>query len=183
MFENSNKALVLGQDLNEEGTDIGPRTVLRLREAFSHYQRTGEVLVVAAGFSPRHKNQKVTMAQMMAEYLWSLGECKVLVLEARLFNTRGELEAFFLLEGARTIISAPWHLRRVRIMIDQEFGRGRLETLRFVAVEKNVMTFKERFFLEPLKCLFVRFVPNDKRDKLWYKATFISKKMGINISY
>ncbi len=86
--------LVLGCDLSEDGSELGPMSIARLEFALKYANSLSMILVLAAGMSPRpqHGNQKKTMAMMMADWLSQKNFYDVLVLRANVFNTRGELE-------------------------------------------------------------------------------------------
>lgn len=185
-------ALALGQDLKEEGTDIGPRTIIRLERALSHWRDTGEQIVVAAGMSPRHPDQPCLMADMMHDWLVEQGCTRVAVLRnATLFNTEGELKAFFsptndVIVGCRSsIISAPWHLVRVRDQVKAFFGREIVKDLKWIDVPLNVMSRKDRI-LEPIKRLFflsTKHLPDETRHRLWHSGIQTLNRVGINSSY
>ncbi len=185
-------ALVLAQDLNEEGTDIGPRTVIRLTQALSHWHNTGEQLVVAAGMSPRHPDQPRLMAEMMHDWLMYHGCTRVAILhDAPQFSTVGELKAFFnpanreLVGQHSSIISAPWHLRRTRIQVKIFWGQERVDSMHWVEVLNNPMTLKDRIF-EPIKTFFWWYTKDwseEKRDKAWLAGIRAFDRVGINSSY
>lgn len=185
-------ALVLAQDMNEEGTDIGPRTKTRLTRALQHWYETGEQLVVGAGMSPRHPNQPQLMAEMMHDWLVEKCCTGIAVLHnASLFNTEGEIKAFFhpkndMLVGYRSsVISASWHLVRVRDQVRSFFGRETLEQLNWISVPDNKMTKKDRL-LEPIKRSFflaTQHLSEETRHRLWVSGIGAFNRIGINSSY
>lgn len=185
-------ALVLAQDMNEQGTDIGPRTAIRLTRALQHWRETGEQLVVAAGMSPRHPYQPCLMAEMMHDWLVENCCTGVAVLRnATLFNTEGELKAFFSSEndtlvGYRSsIISAPWHLIRVRDQVKSFFGRSTLDQLQWINVHANVKSKKDQI-LEPIKrgfFLATQHMSEESRHRLWLSGIQTLNRVGINSSY
>lgn len=178
-----NIALVLACDLIGDGNQLGPKTILRLERAVEHHRATGDTLVVAASFSPDFPQQRRGMAVMMAEWLNNVGCTNVIVLSAETFNSRGEVKAFFDYEtqGTRTIISAPYHLRRVRMIIRKMygpiFGPDKVFYTKYVKVTKDKLSVKE-YFLEPLKLLHV-FLP----QKLRGPAVRAVRACGINPSW
>ena len=183
---NISYALVLACDLLPDGSDIGPQTVLRLQRALQHWQETKEHLVVAASFSPAHPNQPTAMANMMCDWLKQHGCQDVVVLRAQMFNTRGETDAFFELQNANTIISAPWHLRRVKIQLISDYGRDFVSSLNFVSADEHKMSRKEKFVLEPLKLGFEAFTfkwSRAARNWLWDKIVRSLMVFGISLSY
>ncbi len=171
--------LVLACDLALDGNQLGPKTIKRLTRGLEHHRETGDTLVVAASFSPDFPEQRRSMAVMMAAWLNEHGCSNVVVLNAKAFNTRGELDAFFELkvDGERTIISAPYHLRRTRLIVWQMFGWQQLRSTRFVAVDDDTLSMKETI-LEPLKLVHV-LLPPSWRDP----AVALVRKLGINPSW
>lgn len=166
-------ALVLACDLTPDGLELGPKTILRLRRGLAHALDTGDRLVVAASMSPRHPDQPKPMAEMMAEWLYTEGLQDVSVLRAPIFNTRGELRAFFTLSDAEVIISAPWHLRRTKLLVWQEWGRKQMRSLQYIPVPEHRMSAKERFLLEPLKLSFevaMLATPASYRMRIWQRG-------------
>lgn len=179
-------ALVLACDLLPDGSNIGPKTIMRLECALQHWELTGEHLVVAASFSPRHPYQAKRMSGMMADWLEEHGCTDVIIFQAEMFNTRGETDSFFTLDNARTIISAPWHLRRVKVQLLSDHDSDFVKALQFVPVEKNRMSMKEKFILEPLKLGFELATikcSRPTRDWMWTKVTKCSVVLGFNLSY
>lgn len=179
-------ALVLACDLLPDGSDIGPKTILRLRRALLHWEETGDCLVIAASFSRNHPKQRTAMGNMMADWLHAHGCYDVVVLRALMFNTRGETDAFFELVGFKTIISASWHLRRVKIQLKSDFGSAFVKQLNFVSADAHQMSLKERFILEPSKLIFecVTFKwPRPARNWLWDKIVGLFSSTGIRLSY
>ncbi len=179
-------ALVLACDLLLDGSDIGPKTILRLEQGLQHWKKTGEHLVVAASFSPHHPTQPTAMANMMADWLKVHGCTDVVVLRAKMFNTRGETDAFFQLKGASTIISAPWHLRRVKVQLWSDCGLKFVRSLNFVSADRHTMSRKERFFLEPSKLAFEVITikwPRTARNWLWDKIVRLLLLGGVSLSY
>ncbi|MFN3188099.1 MAG: YdcF family protein [Candidatus Paceibacteria bacterium] len=170
-------ALILACDLTPDGTKLGPKTIARLERALQHVQETGERLVVAASWSPRHPQQSVSMAKMMAAWLQERGYAETVVREATRFNTRGELEVS---PDVSSIISDPLHLRRARIMVRRMYGCQKALDIKYVATEATTMTTKGRL-LEPLKCAFL-YTP------LWFQdgVTYLLHRTllrRINLSY
>jgi hypothetical protein len=181
-------ALVLACDLLPDASDVGPKTIIRLKRALTHWKETGEYLVVAASFSTAslHVNQSTAMANMMADWLKERGCTEVVVLRALMFNTRGETDAFFELEHSLTIVSASWHLRRVKIQLLSDYGFTFVRSLSFVSVDQHQMSRKEKFILEPLKLGFEVFTfkwRRSARNWLWNKIVRLLKRFGISLSY
>ncbi len=179
-------ALVLACDLTKDGQELGPKTILRLKRALKHHHDTHERLVVAASWSPSHPTQPKPMADMMAAWLYEHGCSDVCIRTATLFNTRGELREFFSLSSPNSIISAPWHLKRVKLLIAQDYGRGSVDMLTYVPVEEHVMSTKERFLLEPLKLSFERLMlvtPRSWRLPLWRAGVKLLRTIGLNPSW
>lgn len=140
--------LVLGRDMNEDGTDIGPQTEALLRAARAFQQETGCTLVVAPGYNPDLPHQLETLAHMMARHLYQFGADKLVVLEARTFNTIGELLAYqqFLMEsggraGPRRVLGYSWHLPRVRLAAWRHLRKGMSRSLTYVPVPQPMSTF------------------------------------------
>lgn len=172
-------ALVLACDLTPDGRQLGPRTILRLERAIEYVKKTGDFLVVAASRSPGHPMQPKPMASMMADWLREKGVFEICTLTAQTFNTRGELKAFFTLPETSAIISAPWHLRRVRLLVWQEKGWCFMRRLKYVSVPKNTMSTKERFVLEPLKFMYeglMLVTPAKYRVLIWKKVTGVLRR-------
>ena len=121
---NENLVLWLANELTEDGQELGIKSLIRLVTAWSYARKTGATIVVAAAKSKDFPMQKVTMAEMAAKQLTLLGYDKVIVLEADKFTTVGELRAFMSVKttGSRTIVSAPWHLRRTRVIFKKMYG-------------------------------------------------------------
>ncbi|PIR95454.1 hypothetical protein COT93_02280 [Candidatus Falkowbacteria bacterium CG10_big_fil_rev_8_21_14_0_10_37_18] len=171
------QALILACDLTPDGTNLGPKTIARLERGLQHAQETGEQLVVAASWSPRHPQQSVTMAEMMALWLQEHSYTDTVVRNATRFNTRGELEAS---HDVSSIISDPLHLRRVRIMVRKMYGRQKARDINYIPTDESGMTTKGRF-LEPFKCGFLYF-------PLWFQDGVIyllhhTPLRRINLSY
>ncbi|MCU0678328.1 MAG: YdcF family protein [Candidatus Pacebacteria bacterium] len=109
--------LVLGRDMNEAGTDIGPKIALILEAAVAYQRSSGTILVVAPGHNPNFPDQPKTYAEMMADHLRVLGAGKVEVLEADHFSTFGELSALYRFCQEQDIekwevFGQRWHLKR-----------------------------------------------------------------------
>ena len=171
------QALILACDLTPDGTRLGPKSIARLERGLLHAQETGEQLVVAGSWSPRHPQQPVAMAEMMADWLRGRGYADTVVRHATRFNTRGELDV---VPDADSVISDSLHLKRVRIMIRQMYGRRKARDVNYVPTTETSMTTKGRM-LEPLKCAFL-FTP------LWFQDGVIyllhrTPLRRINLSY
>jgi hypothetical protein len=170
-YGNCDLGLVLACDLTDDGSALGWHTLARLEAAVSWQQRTGGVLVVAATRSPYHSDQTATMAVMMALWLREQGVTEVCVLDAATFNTRGELAAFMAVPAkSRTIISAWWHVPRVKVIVRQMFGAGRYRQTLFVSAWDDRPTPKQ-LVLEPVKYVHVA-LPERWRNgaqQLWEK--------------
>jgi len=174
-------ALVLGCDLTPDGSDIGPLTIARLARALQHHKETGEQLVVAASWSPRHPKQKFTMANLMSGWLRENGYFDALVLEAKRFNTRGELQAWFASDRVcSSIISDPLHLRRTKIIVRKMKGKQFADLLVYVPTEAPAMTVKGQM-LEPLKRAFL-YLPFWAQDGMIY-LLHNTPLRKINLSY
>jgi len=160
-------ALVLGCDLTPDGADIGPMTIARLARALQHHEATGEQLVAAASWSPRHPKQKFTMANLMSNWLRENGYFDALALEVKLFNTRGELQAWFDSDRVcSSIISDPLHLRRTKIIVQKMKGKDLADRMNYVPTEAGAMTAKGRM-LEPCKRAFL-YLPFWAQDGVIY---------------
>ncbi|OGG88773.1 hypothetical protein A2592_03115 [Candidatus Kaiserbacteria bacterium RIFOXYD1_FULL_42_15] len=171
------QALILACDLTPDGTNLGQKTIARLERGLRHAQETGERLIVAASWSPRHPQQPSAMAEMMASWLKEHGYTDTVVRQATRFNTRGELDV---VPDVDSIISDPLHLKRVRIMIRQMYGRRKARDVNYVPTTETSMTAKGRL-LEPFKCAFL-YMP------LWFQDGVIyllhhSPLRRINLSY
>lgn len=174
-------ALVLGCELIPDGSDIGPQTVARLVRALKHHKATGEQLVVATSWSPRHPLQNITMATLMSQWLEKKGYCDALVLEAKRFNTRGELQAWFASDRVcSSIISDPLHLRRTKIIVRKMKGKDFADTMNYVPTEATAMTAKGQM-LEPLKRAFL-YLPFWAQDGVIY-LLHNTPLRKINLSY
>lgn len=174
-------ALILGCDLTPDGIDIGPLTIARLVRALKHHEVTGEQLVVAAAWSPRHPKQKSTMANLMSKWLRENGYFDALVLEAKRFNTRGELQAWFASDRVcSSIISDPLHLRRTKIIVRKMKGKQFADSLSYVPTEETAMTAKGQM-LEPLKRAFL-YLPFWAQDGVIY-LLHNTPLRKINLSY
>lgn len=177
----SGYVLVLGRDLTEDSLSLGPNTILRLQRALTHSAETGETIVVAAGWSPTHPNQIQTMAEMMRDWLISSNNIAVVVLHALQFNSRGELEVFLKMEGAVSIITAPWHHLRVRLLVRQIAGRRVASQMNYVDSDDKMSPKDKK--LEPKKLLFLRIVPPFLQPLVWRTVTRILTKRGVRLSY
>ena len=174
-------AIVLGCDLTRDGSGIGPQTVARLVRALKHHEATGEQLVVAASWSPRHPLQNFTMATLMSQWLEKKGYLDALVLEAKRFNTRGELQAWFASDRVcSSIISDPLHLRRTKIIVRKMKGKQFADSLSYVPTEETAMTAKGQM-LEPLKRAFL-YLPFWAQDGVIY-LLHNTPLRKINLSY
>jgi len=175
-------ALVLACDLTPDGTGLGPQTILRLERGLQYTQQTGDRLVVAASWSPRHPHQPKAMAEMMAEWLSERGCVDVCVLRARTFRTKGETAAFLGLTDAVAIVSDPLHLVRTKALIARTHGRGVAERLRYVPTDAPAMSrWGQR--LEPVKLWYVRHIPLAVDDVVWRTVTWVTVRLKINLSY
>ncbi len=167
-------ALVLGCDLSSDGKRLGPRTIARLEEAYSSLETGCKNIVITAGISPYHHGKKETMAEMMYNWLFLRG-CPgedVIVLRAKTFNTRAELEAFFeFLRGldnpavSISIFSSSQHLRRTRLLVAQMYGLDVANSIEYHPVKGESINFRNRFILEPLKLVYL-YLPAGWRKKL-----------------
>jgi len=146
--------LVLGRDMNKDGTNIGPFTKTLLEAAVSHQKTSGTILVVAPGFNPDFPGQTESFATMMARHLKRLGVNAVEVLQADHFSTYGELAAYRdFLEGKSPdryeVIGYRGHLWRARVEALQvggwKWGRG----LKPVSVPGGLTWFD--YLIEPFK--------------------------------
>lgn len=161
--------LVLGRDLREEGSCLGPVTVERLAYARMHANEVKTTLVVVSIPCPYYPEQKETMGQMMNHCLRRKGySTKLLASEE--FSTAGELRAFldFVLAqpvGPIYVVSAPGHERRVRLIVCRLYGKNVAKRIRFVPVTTEQWSWTERFILEPQKCLNV-FLPRSWQTRL-----------------
>ena len=146
--------LVLGCDLSEDGSELGVVTVMRLQYALEFVSEYGGILVLAAGFSPRpwHTEQKVTMAQMMADWLAKRMFTAVVLRHASRFNTRGELEEFLSVKDAAGLISDASHVDRA-LKLAKKINPRLAPQLRKISVPGGAMTEKGSR-LEPVKNLY-----------------------------
>lgn len=175
-------ALVLACDLTPDGAALGPQTILRLERGLRHANETGDRLVVAATYSPRHPNQSEPMAELMATWLMERGCENVCVLRAPTFRTKGELAVFLSLPAASVIISDPVHLARTRALIERVHGPEVAERLEYVPTEAPAMSrWGQR--LEPMKLWYVRHVPLSIDDAVWRTVTWVTVRLRINLSY
>jgi hypothetical protein len=176
--------LILACDLLPDGSDIGPVTIARLHEGLDHWVLTGATPIVAASWSPRHPAQRQPMSNMMANWLEAAGSNHVLVLEAKRFNTKGELEALSHLEIDRlSIVSDGLHLQRVQVLVQRMQEKGLLKpfSVRYIATKKSSMTARGST-LEGVKKAFVQYVPFWVQDSI----VFLLHKTPlrhINLSY
>lgn len=148
--------LVMGRDMNTEGTDVGPEVVRLLQFALVHQSNTGTTLVVAAGFNSDFPAQPRSYAQMMAQWLWCHGAEGVEVLEAEHFSSWGELQAFKNFSVITNIVDLEvlgysWHLKRVMVEARQMGGRTWSKQLRLVPLADQLRGFD--FLIEPVKWL------------------------------
>lgn len=173
-------ALVLACDLAGDGNELGRKTITRLLRAMEHHKVSGDTLAVAASFSPDFPKQREAMAVMMAEWLRQAGCTRMVVLRAETFNTLGELVVFYEYAyscGAYpvSVITAPYHWRRMRRLIRRDFGPDKLTVTRFVPVLLDTPTKWERFVLEPLKLLLV-YLPQGWRGRVVQIARAVGLK-------
>lgn len=173
--------LVLACDLTSDGQTLGPMTIVRLERALRYVQGTDTCLVVAASWSPRHPKQPVPMAEMMAVWLRARGWHKIRVAQAKVFNTRGELNAAWQLGPLSSIISDPLHLARVRILVERLRGKAYAEELEYVATDAMAITRRGQS-LEMIKRAFVRYCPFWLQDAvIWLQHHTLLRH--LNLSY
>lgn len=185
-------ALVLAQDLSADGTQLGPRTIMRLEAALKYCEENDARPVVAAGVSPNHPQQRRSMREMMWEWFIEHGRSDVFVTsDPPMFNTLGELMALYndhsewFSNGTLSIVSAPWHLRRVKLLIRILNSRNENLTFTPVKVEGNKMSPWD-VLLEPLKLAYwwsMRFRSHKEIVSKWKKRKKSTLKIGINTSY
>lgn len=176
-------ALVLARDMTNDGSGLGPNSKLRVLRAFEHWLETGEQLVFAAPRSPRH-DTKTSLGQMMANLLETLGCEDYRVVTGTRFNTRGEIEGVELASDIelRSIIAAPWHLKRVALIVEQLCGPERLAGLNLVESD-DPMSFQDWLWRERAKRMFIRHVPVGRQAQIFNGVTRVTTKLGINLSY
>ncbi len=175
-------ALVLGGDLTPDGLALGPQSIIRLERGLRFASETGYQLVVAAGFSPRHRQQSVAMSVMMHAWLCAHGYRDAIVLTAKQFRTKGEVAVFMTLPEPGAIISDEIHLCRTCDMVVRLYGEAVAEQLLFVPTDTVAMT-KRGQRLEPLKRFYIRHIPLALYDAAWHAVTWATVKFGINLSY
>ncbi len=174
--------LVLACDLSSDGTQLGPHTIARLKRGLEYWKNTDEKLVLAASMSPRHPNQPHIMAVMMAQWLHEHGCVDVCILCAETFRTKGEVNEFLKLDGAKGIISDALHLKRTKALIRRTHGKRVAEQLLYICTEESAMTEKGAR-MEPLKLLYARYFPLWLDDATWRFVTWCTVKTGWNLSY
>ena len=83
----------------------------------------------------------------------------VIVLEADEFSTAGELRAFMSVatNGVRTIVSAPWHLPRVRAIFIKLYGRAAADQIIWEPAHLDTLDTVRGWVLEGMKWLYVYF--------------------------
>lgn len=134
-------AIVLACDLTPEGL-LGKHTLARLERGLSWYRQNKGVVVVAAGRSPYHPKLRATMAELMGGWLARHQCYNIDVRRATTFDTRGELTSFRQLTVDHyVIISAWWHLPRVKLIVWQVFGFG--APVELVAAWSDIPTIKQ----------------------------------------
>lgn len=106
----------------------------------------------------------------MAKWLKQAGCPTVQVLQAETFNTKGELTAFYQHTDSCqshfvSVLTAPYHWRRMRHLIRHDFGQDRLQRTSFIACDADRPTMWERLILEPLKLLLI-YLPRSWRSGL-----------------
>lgn len=118
--------LILGRDMNDIGTDIGPQVELILSRALREYRVDPEntTLVVAPGYSPDFPEQPRPYAAMMADWLRQEGCCRVVELCSQSFDTYGELREFRAyckgcLDDTVGVCGFNWHLPRAFVIAYQ----------------------------------------------------------------
>jgi len=166
-------ALVLACDLTKDG-QLGPHSISRLkRGVLWHIDELGAI-VVAAGRSPYHPDQQLTMAQLMASWIKIRNpgtNIPVIIKEAKTFDTRGELNALkeaIALEYV--IITSWWHLPRSRLIAWQVFPRG--TRLRGVADWWDRPTFRQ-LILEVPKYVHTMLPPSWRlKARAWWERWF-----------
>lgn len=179
--------LALGCDLLDDGNTLGPRHISRLHRAYQEAVKQNATLCVAAGMSPAHPKQRLTMAAMSAAWLETRGAIvPIEVLEnTPSFNTRGELQRFMQFakevrarDGAvqLTIVSAWWHIKRVKAIFRAEFGDKLANTVKFVGSEED-FPLKYRLF-EPIKSLHAKLPPGVRA-----RIERFVRKTGVNPSF
>lgn len=117
--------LILGGDLLDEVT-LGPMTENRVRKGIALARDMKAHLYVAAGFYPEYKDGTYSMGALMARAITSAGLEVSLIGPDTDFNTRGELRVFMSAvptDVQKVVVSASWHLPRVRKIIAKEWGK------------------------------------------------------------
>lgn len=131
--------LILACDLTPDGLSLGPRSVTRSRCGSEYAASIGASICVAATFSPDHPGQQLPMSTLMKDELASYTSQQVYDLQGEgEFNTRGEARKFIDFAqkmkvplGRLSVSSAWWHIKRVPLIFEQEFGREVSDIIHF----------------------------------------------------
>lgn len=155
-------ALVLAYDLSSDGKTVGPGTIERLKAGADYAARHNYKIITTAAKPPQSDDEQ-TMSEMMSDWLSDNNFLGSDALVAEEFNSRGEVLKFMKLSKPCAMVSAPWHLARLRLIVLLYFGLSKMHSIEFVPAFGTHGTLKERYILEPLKCL------NEIRKRLVWK--------------
>lgn len=156
--------LILGGDLASE-TELGPMTKNRIKRATTYGEGRNAVFFAAAGVWPEHPTMQ-PMGLLMVKALQESGVKANLIGPDRDFNTRGELRVFVnhVPPGAhKTVISAWWHLPRVRRILRKEWGKEAKKTFTYIGSDEKLTV--RLALLECIKWVFT-FVPEGMRESM-----------------
>ena len=166
--------LVLGGDLVDAQT-LGPLTQSRVQTGVAYAKAHSETLLyAAAGVYSEFPDMREPMASLMAEEAQKHGVHITVIGPDQDFNTRGELRVFRDFVPAhekKAVISAWWHLPRVRRIIAKEWGHEESVSWEYLPAPGK-LGFRLAF-LELLKWVLT-FAPESVRSLLGnsYRALF-----------
>lgn len=138
--------------MNTEGTDVGPQVIRLLEEGLAQYMvnPSNVTLVVAPGYCPDFPSQSESYAAMMGRWLRKNGCQKVVELEAKSFDTDGEMREFYdwcidntTSKDEMGICGISWHLKRtyaIAWIIDRQWAH----LLKWYPVEEPMSDFDHR---------------------------------------
>ncbi len=166
--------LILGGDLVDAHT-LGPLTSKRVDAAVKYAKKhPNAVFYAAAGVFEDFKDMKLPMSVLIAQEASVKGLRVKAIGPDKDFNTRGELRVFMAMlpqNECKGVLSAWWHLPRVRRVISREWGRKAARSWDYIRVP-GALTLKLGF-LETLKWVLT-FAPESIRKSMvsLYRRSF-----------
>jgi len=146
---------------------LGGMTRNRIRRAVEYAKADPEaMLCVVTGYSPDFPEMRKPMSLLMKKEIHSLGHDSLLFGPEREFNTRGELRMFMSSvpkDAKKAVVSARWHLPRIRLLIRREWGNAVAKSITYIASD-DPLTLRLAI-LELLKWVYI-FIPEELRGRV-----------------